>query len=780
MLKSKNLKSELASAALAIGIVAGAPSFAQDSDGFINNAPPLQETVIVQDDANSSTWTIDPYSPEVPEGVLWAMALLAAAFTLNAARNRMEGAWLRAGAAGVAAVYLANPQIVSEDYQNLSTETLILVDVSDSQNLDGRDILTQETLVQLEQNLNDLGVEPTIVEFGDDAVAGTHIWDTIQSSLSTIPADQLGAIFILTDGEIHDLQTVMDRLNVDAPVHGLISGQDEEQDFRITIDRAPRYSDVDEALNIDYRILNDHTLVPGDYTANVVIRNNGEVIANQTLNDIGSVNTIQLPNLQRGDNNIEIILEGIYRGNAPDENILQDDVSSQNNHITTTIEGIGESVNVLLISGAPNQGTRHFREILSADPDVNFVHFAFLRPPALEDDTPLRYFATTAFPVHEVLNENIEDYDAIIFENYTYNGVIPPSYFNNIVEFVENGGSLYISGSESFAADNGLGATSLVDILPLRPNGSTIEESFVPQISELGERYPLSRNLEYTIPQEQWGSWYSIASSTAQGESTVLLQDNDGNPLLATREYGEGRIAVLASDQNVVWDRLQNGRGGGPAETLTNNVLEWLMFNETMDEENIRLIHDGDQIIVELQTISDDPESVTVTSPSGNTIQVTPEDYAPGLRRAFIAADELGVYSVERAGENQDFAFAEIGFSDPLEMRRVISTPEFIQPLADATGGVVTRMGNLPDIIPLEAGAENQGNSMGIYMSDEKELSGVSRYPIPPWIPMLMIAGLFAGALKREGGKPWKETLFGSKRKTNTGDNASAQTPDIG
>lgn len=779
MLKSKTLKSELAGAALALGILGSSPSFAQDVDTVVPVETPQVETVITADEPNAK-WTVDPYNPQIPEGIIWALAILAAGSTLYAASRKMEGAWMRAGAALAAGIYLANPEIVSEQYQNLSSEALIMVDMSESQGLDGRDILTRESLAELETRLDQLGLKVTIVEFGDNGQGqGTNITEALQSGLSTIPTAQLGAVFVLSDGELHDIETVLDRVQLEAPIHGLISGEENEQDFRVAIERAPRYSDAGEDIEIAYSVISDHVLDDQNYVAEVVVRNNGQIVATQSVDEINELQTLNLPDLGRGNNNIEIMIEKVFRGDAPEVNLLSADVSAENNRITATIEGIGEEANVLVISGAPQQGTRHLRELFGDDPDVNFVHFAYLRPPEKEDETPLRYLATTAFPVHEVLNQNIEDYDVIVLDNYTYQGIIPLSYFDNIKSYVEDGGSLLVVGSDSLSAANGLGATSLKDILPLVPNGTTLEQTFQPQITETGERYPISRNLEFTLPQEQWGPWFSLAETNAREGSIVLMDDGNNHPLLAISEYGEGRIAMLASDQNWVWAKRQLGNGGGPADELISNLNRWLVFNQAMEEENIRLIPDGEQVIVELQTVGDEPEAVTITSPSGRTIEVTPQDYLPGLRRAFIDADELGVYRVERAGENPDFAFAQIGFADPLEMRRVISTPDLIAPVAAETGGVVARMNDIPlikgfaDITPEDEGV------MGLKLSDEQELSGTTRYPIPPWVPMLLFAGFFAASLKREGGKPWRETLFGSKKKNEKTVKPEPMTPDM-
>ncbi|MFP4313828.1 MAG: hypothetical protein ACLFR0_05830 [Alphaproteobacteria bacterium] len=776
MLKSKNLKTEMAGAVLALGLMGAPPLYAQDGNDAGINASEMDGTAVtVQADAPSA-WSIDPYNPEIPEGIIWFLAALAAVSTFQATRNKMEGAWMRAGAAGTLAVALANPQFINEEYQNLASEALIMVDISESQNLDGRAILTQQSLADLQENLDALGVNVNIVEFGDSAdKPGTNLSDTLQASLNTIPANQLSAVFVLSDGEIHDAQTVLDRFNIEAPIHALISGHEEEQDFRISIENAPRYADANENFLVQYRITADHDLTRENYAAEVVIRNNGRVVGRHSLDSINAAQTVQIPSLAEGDNNIEISLEGVFEG-GDRSNLLEDDLSTENNRITTTIEGVRDEINVLMITGAPDRDTRYLRQYLGSDPDINFVHFALLRPPEREDETPLRHLATTAFPVHEVLNDNINDYDLIILDNYTYNGVIPLAYFDNIRRYVEEGNPLLVSGAEALAAPNGLKATPLESILPLIPDGRVLEEEFIPQIPETGERYPLTRALEFSLPQEEWGPWYSIAGTQTRSDATVLLEDNHGNSLLATREHGEGRVAVLASDQRWLWDRLAAGNGGGPADLLTGNIIEWLLKNEAMDEENVTLTHNDGQLVVELQTLGDTPETLILTSPSGQSIEVTPEEVMPGLRRAFVEAQEIGVYQIERQGEHADFAFAQTGFKDEIEMREVISTARYMQPLADATGGMVARMHSAPDIMPFDAIASENEKAMGIRVSEEKVMAGRDRTSLPFWAYMMITAGFFAASLKREGGKSWKNSFFSQK---NGREGNHHETPDL-
>ena len=58
--------------------------------------------------------------------------------------------------------------------------------------------------------------------------------------------------------------------------------------------------------------------------------------------------------------------------------------------------------------------------------------------------------------------------------------------------------------------------------------------------------------------------------------------------------------------------------------------------------------------------------------------------YAPGLSRAHVTVNRFGLY---RAEDGEHVALVNVGQENPLEMQDVVSTPEKLRPLAEATGG---------------------------------------------------------------------------------------------
>ena len=143
------------------------------------------------------------------------------------------------------------------------------------------------------------------------------------------------------------------------------------------------------------------------------------------------------------------------------------ELTLQNNRAVVTISGVRDRLRVLLISGEPHAGERVWRNLLKADPSVDLVHFTILRPPDKQDATPDR----RAFPDHLSRRGNCfwrscKSFDLVIFDRYGEAGILPMAYFENIANYVDNGGALLVSSGTEFAKDESLYRTPLASVLP--------------------------------------------------------------------------------------------------------------------------------------------------------------------------------------------------------------------------------------------------------------------------------------------------------------------------
>ena len=144
-----------------------------------------------------------------------------------------------------------------------------------------------------------------------------------------------------------------------------------------------------------------------------------------------------------------------------------------------------DRLRVLLVSGEPHAGERVWRNILKSDPSVDLVHFTILRPPEKQDGTPIRELSLIAFPIRELFDVKLDDFDLIIFDRYSRRGVIPQAYLENVVRYVQQGRRLSRSGGPDFRhADEPLPhAARRRSCRPSRP-AMSIEEGFKPQLTD--------------------------------------------------------------------------------------------------------------------------------------------------------------------------------------------------------------------------------------------------------------------------------------------------------
>lgn len=116
---------------------------------------------------------------------------------------------------------------------------------------------------------------------------------------------------------------------------------------------------------------------------------------------------------------------------------LADELTTLNNRIVTTVEGVRESLNVLLVSGRPHAGMRSLRALLKSDPDTDLVHFTVMRPPEKEDYAPLRDRSLIPMPTHEIFHDKLEEFDLVVFDRYEYRALLPVTYFNNLARYTK-------------------------------------------------------------------------------------------------------------------------------------------------------------------------------------------------------------------------------------------------------------------------------------------------------------------------------------------------------
>ena len=311
---------------------------------------------------------------------------------------------------------------------------------------------------------------------------------------------------------------------------------------------------------------------------------------------------------------------------------LPGEVSTLNNRAVVEINGVRDRLRVLLVSGEPHAGERTWRRLLKSDPAVDLVHFTILRPPEKDDLTPLNELALIAFPVRELFQVKIREFDLIILDRFQNRGILLPHYLRNIADYVREGGALLVSVGPEFSGPTSVALSPLGGVLPAWPASAdaVVEGAFRPQVTPLGTRHPVTAGLAGWRAQGEpgWGPWYRRIEP-GEPHGAALLGGPGGEPLLLLDHVGEGRVALLLSDQIWLWSR--GHQGGGPQAELLRRVAHWLMKEPELEENALTARADHGSLAIERRSTEEGPPGeVTVTDPEGRAQKLTLAPTRPG------------------------------------------------------------------------------------------------------------------------------------------------------
>ncbi|WP_062012644.1 hypothetical protein [Aureimonas sp. AU4] len=668
------------------------------------------------------TWSVS-FSPFFSWTVIALLAVPAVLLALALVMSRLRGSLVRVGAICALLLALLNPVVLREERDPLKSVVALVLDRSQSQSIGERTAQTDAAAEALKASLAthpEFEVRTVEARSAGEGDATTALFGALQGALRDVsPARVAGAVMV-TDGQVHDIPETAAALGFRAPVHALVTGRADEFDRRLDVVTAPRFGLVDQPQSLSFRVVEEGPRASQN-PVDVQVFLNGDLI--QRLQAVPGRETAISVTLPRAGKNIVEMAAAV----APGE------ITPVNNRAIAVIDGIRENLRVLLVSGEPHAGERTWRNLLKSDAAVDLVHFTILRPPEKQDGTPINELSLIAFPTRELFVEKIDDFDLIIFDRYQRRGVLPTLYYDYIAQYVEKGGAMLIASGPEFAGPDSVANSPLAAVLPAMPTGTVDQRAFRPTLSELGRKHPVTRDLPGSnASPPSWSPWFrSIDIDRPRGET--VMTGPDGKPLLVLNRAGEGRVALLLSDQGWLWSR--GYEGGGPHVPLFRRLAHWLMKEPELEEEALDAKGADGQLTVVRRTIGDDPGPATVVTPTGRAVPLALTQGEPGEWRGSLPASELGLYQVAN-GELR--ALANVGPVNPREYREAISTTQKLEPIAEGSGGSVRRLAaaagsevEVPRVVPVGVRADAAGRDwIGLRTTEETVLRGVDRTPL--------------------------------------------------
>ena len=674
------------------------------------------------------------FDPLLPWWLIAALGGILAAGIALALLRGLSG-WALRGLAGLVLVAaLAGPSYQQEDRDPLSDIVLMIEDESASQTLGDRAAMTGDAADTLADRLDareNTELRRITVQDGPDN-SGTRLMTALSDALAEEPSGRVAGALLLSDGRLHDLDRAP---QMPAPLHLLHTGREDDWDRKLSVDDAPAFGILGEEITMTLRISDDGAAPEGVDTVPVDVSIDGE-----------APQRFQVP----VGRDIELPLELPHGG----RNVLQfttpaaeGELTDRNNTELVQINGVRDRLSVLLVSGEPHPGGRTWRNLLKSDSSVDLVHFTILRPPEKQDGVPVSELSLIAFPTRELFLEKVDDFDLIIFDRYKRRGILPSIYLDNVREYIEEGGAVLVAAGPDFAGAQSLYRTPLESVLPARPTARVMERRYRPEVSELGARHPVTSGLAPDT-DDGWGRWMRQIE-LAEPDGHVVMRGAEDSPLLVLDRVGDGRVALLGSDHAWLWHR--GFEGGGPQLELLRRLAHWMMKEPELEEEALRAEATGQQMRIIRRTLSEEVGPVTIETPSGEVVERELEQVAPGRFETLFDGPQIGLYRLENGEQS---AVIGLGPSSPVEFEETIASAAPLRPEIDATGGGAKALADgLPRIRDVRPGRPAAGRGwIGITPRGAYETRSVTQVALlPPWLVLLLGAGLILGGWLREG-----------------------------
>ena len=684
------------------------------------------------------------FSPLVPWTMIYGLAALAAICILFCLWRGLSGWALRGLAALVLLAALTEPSLQQEAREDLSNIVLVIVDKSESQTVAARPFQIEDVVTELVANIEGLeNFEIKQVDVSNDANSqedGTFLITALNRTINEVASNRIAGAVLVTDGQIHDAD-IAGQFNF--PVHVLLTGEKNDWDRRLVVKNAPAFAILDEVITLTLRI-EDQGNIPEDVRGKARVEiaiDDGDPVAF----DLETNTDLEMP-LRLPHGGINVLQFNLIP--------IEGELTERNNSAVVSINGVRDRLRVLLVSGEPYAGERTWRNLLKSDSAVDLVHFTILRPPEKQDNVPVRELSLIAFPTRELFLEKVDEFDLIIFDRYSKRGLLPPSYLRSVVEYVRRGGAVLVASGPSFASVNSMFRTPLSEILPAKPTARVYEEGYSPTVSEVGERHPVTENLESFSPianedqNKPWGRWFRHIDAEPISGTTVMT-GVDGRPLLVLDRVEEGRITLLLSDHAWLWSR--GFEGGGPQLELLRRLGHWMMKEPYLEEERLTATAVGQKVTIVRRSVEVENKPVTIEAPDGRIFEQELKEVSPGRWQGNFQGSQNGLYRLSDGLLSSVFA---LGPSALKEFETTIANGDILQLMVTKTKGAILAIHDayVPKIRLVGTGRAAGGRDwIGLTPRDAYVITDITSHPIlPAWFLLLMTALLIVGAWRLE------------------------------
>jgi uncharacterized membrane protein len=395
--------------------------------------------------------------------------------------------------------------------------------------------------------------------------------------------------------------------------------------------------------------------------------------------------------------------------------------SLENNSRSFPFQVLRDKLRILYVSGRPSWNYRFFRQALKSEPGIDLVSFVILRTVTDAVDIPQSELSLISFPTERIFTKELENFDVLIFDNFSFRPYFPYYYLENIAKYVDQGGAFLMLGGEQSFGGGGYADSPLEAILPVelhRPARPYAVASVRPGLTGAGKTHPISQLSP--DPEENLRIWsrlpplrgYNPALRAKPGATVLAVLGTDGSPgesgppLMTVMTAGQGRTMAILTDSLWRWnfEMVGSGWGNQPYLRLVKSAIHWLARSPSLDRVRLSSLQShyrtGEEVEVRLRVLDESYQPARAEEVAG----LLTDPYGTRIPLRFEAAKETGLYvarpllkvpgpyrvSAEARQGERTLGAGELSLTaQPFNLEGEDASPrgEYLQALARATGG---------------------------------------------------------------------------------------------
>lgn len=290
------------------------------------------------------------------------------------------------------------------------------------------------------------------------------------------------------------------------------------------------------------------------------------------------------------------------------------------NQILKVVEVMPNTIGLLHLLGAPSWDGRFLRRYLKSEPKYDLISFFILRDPGDAQMVNERELSLIPFPVDRLFTEELPNFHSVVIQNFALYQFLEPTYQENLVKFVQNGGGLLFIGGPRALQAGDIANSPLASILPFHLKGGTqgkglftgkgtpTYDADLPYKIEMAKPNSSQRSLANVF--DEWekqsdsltklsdlrGLHHMEQVEFKEGEYTPLLYARLPNqtrvPLAVASYPGKGRALWIFSD--ALWQLAQNPPADSSREVYNDffrSSVTWLLRQELRKSLIVKNFH---------------------------------------------------------------------------------------------------------------------------------------------------------------------------------------------